>query len=257
AREVVDFSAGLTDVNKMLAEFWADGRDTTAPPGHWYRIALDAAVNEGLSVVDTVKVMFLVGSALNDAGVASWDAKRHYNFARPITMIQCGLGGETVDSWVGPYLGVGQVAASRWQPYQAATFVTPAFPGYVSGHSTFSAAASRALQLFFNNEEYRAPKCRLIREGQGLYERRIDVGEPGFVDGLTNVPNNGPRTPGYSPATDVVLCWERWEDAGLESGVSRFHGGIHIRADHDSGVVMGYQIADLAFQQSASHWGYK
>jgi len=257
AREIVGYSAGLTDVNKMLAEFWADGPDTTAPAGHWYRITLDTAVKERLSLVDTVKVMFLVGNALNDAGVASWDAKRFYNFVRPITMIQCGLRGETVESWVGPYQGVGEVPTSEWQPYQATTFVTPAFPGYVSGHSTFSAAASRALKLFFNDDEYRAPKCRLIPEGMGLYERRIDEGQPGFVKGLTNVPNNGLRTRGYSPATDVVLCWERWEDAGLESGISRFHGGIHIEADHVFGVEMGYQVADLAFQQCASYWGYK
>ncbi|CAD7700389.1 unnamed protein product, partial [Ostreobium quekettii] len=254
ARDIVDYSASLSDVPKMLAEFWADGPDTTAPPGHWYKIAMDACVNERLSLVETVKVLFLVGHALNDAGVASWDAKRHFDFIRPITMIQCGFGGQTVDAWAGPYLGVGTVFASQWQPYQATTFVTPAFPGYVSGHSTFSAAASLALEKYFGRE-YLAPKCHLIPEGVSLFERRIDAGKPGYIPGLTDVPNNGPRTKGYAPGTDVVLCWEHWKDAGLESGISRFHGGIHILADHVDGVDMGYQIAEMVFQRSLSYWG--
>ena len=33
----------------------------------------------------------------------------------------------------------------RWVPYQRPTFVTPAFPGFISGHSTFSRAAAEVL----------------------------------------------------------------------------------------------------------------
>jgi hypothetical protein len=35
--------------------------------------------------------------------------------------------------------------AKEWIPYQRRTFVTPAFPGYISGHSTFSRAAAEVL----------------------------------------------------------------------------------------------------------------
>ncbi|CAD7700392.1 unnamed protein product, partial [Ostreobium quekettii] len=255
AREIVEFSTFLSDVPKMLAEFWADGPDTTAPPGHWFRITLDSAVNERLSLENTVRLMFLMGNALNDAGVASWDAKAFFNSARPITMIQCGLSGETLDAWRGPYLGVGDIEASVWQPYQASTFVTPAFAGYVSGHSTFSAAAFRALELFYNTDEYLAPKCRLIPQGTSLYEGRIDAGMPGFIPGLTDIPNQGPRTQGFSPATDVVLCWQTWEASGLESGISRFPGGIHITEDHFDGVDIGVEIAELVFDQALTLWG--
>ena len=41
--------------------------------------------------------------------------------------------------------GVDWILAVDWMPYQRATFVTPAFPGYVSGHSTFSRAAAEVL----------------------------------------------------------------------------------------------------------------
>ena len=43
--------------------------------------------------------------------------------------------------------GVGWIRAIDWIPYQRRTFVTPAFPGYVSGHSTFSRAAAEVLTL--------------------------------------------------------------------------------------------------------------
>ena len=44
--------------------------------------------------------------------------------------------------------GVGWIRAVDWVPYQRATFVTPAFAGYVSGHSTFSRAAAEVMAAF-------------------------------------------------------------------------------------------------------------
>ncbi len=41
--------------------------------------------------------------------------------------------------------GVGWIRAVDWVPYQRPTFVTPAFAGYVSGHSTFSRAAAEVM----------------------------------------------------------------------------------------------------------------
>src|SRR5207245_11187036 len=35
---------------------------------------------------------------------------------------------------------VAWILGTTWMPYQLPTFVTPAFPGYVSGHSPFSRA---------------------------------------------------------------------------------------------------------------------
>ncbi|CAD7704523.1 unnamed protein product [Ostreobium quekettii] len=253
AREVAEFSANMTDVGKVLAEHWADGPDTTAPGGHWYRIAMEAAKNLGLGLYDTAKLLFLMGISQNDAGVAAWESKRHFDFARPITMIQCGLGDETLESWLGPYLGLGTLPASRWQPYQATTFVTPAFQGYVSGHSTFSGAGAGAMNRFVG-EEYVAPKCRRIEEGGSLFEGRVREGEPGYVEGMTDVPNNGPYSIGYAPATDVVLCWETWDEAAEESGISRLHGGIHIIADHIDGKAMGLKLADLVYEKAIQLW---
>lgn len=158
-----------------------------------------------IDIVDTVKVLFLVGAALNDAGVGAWSSKVSFDSVRPLQMIQCGFAGKEVDAWKGPYVGVGKIKASAWQPYQATTFVTPPFAGFVSGHSTFSAAAAGVLQEFFSGDDYLAPKCRKIPAGSSLFEGRIIEGEEGFVSGLTDVPNNGPKTTGQQRQTDRIF----------------------------------------------------
>ena len=40
-REVYDVSQRLTDEQRRIADFWADGAGTVTPPGHWNVIALD------------------------------------------------------------------------------------------------------------------------------------------------------------------------------------------------------------------------
>src|SRR5262249_45473967 len=44
--------------------------------------------------------------------------------------------------------GVRWIRAVEWVPYQKRTFVTPAFPGFASGHSTFSRAAAEVMAAF-------------------------------------------------------------------------------------------------------------
>lgn len=254
AWQVIEFSAKLNDGNKLIAEHWADGPDTTLPPGHMFHIAMGAAEKQGLNTFDTVKLYFLVGAALNDAGVGAWASKLKFDFTRPLQMIQCGFRGNRIQAWQGPYMGIGTIEASKWQPYQAETFVTPGFSGYVSGHSTFSAAAAGALINFFGTSEYLAPKCIKYEEGSSLFEGRINKGEKNYVEGMTDVPNQGPHTTGYVPATDVVLCWETFEEAAEDAGISRLHGGIHIIADHIDGNEMGFKIASIVYEKAKKLW---
>ena len=68
--------------------------------------------------------------------------------------------------------GVGWILAVDWVPYQRSTFVTPAFPGYVSGHSTFSRAAAEVMAAFTGDtyfpgglSEYTLPRERAAPRG--------------------------------------------------------------------------------------------
>jgi hypothetical protein len=122
-------------------------------------------------------------------------------------------GGEPADPET-QYTGSRWILAGDWLPYQRSTFVTPAFAGYVSGHSTFSRAAAEVLAGF--------------------------TGDPYFPDGLGShfVPA-GALEFEAGPTTDVTLQWATYFDAADESGISRIYGGIHFPVDDGPGRMMG------------------
>ncbi|MBA3877683.1 MAG: hypothetical protein C0498_12300 [Anaerolinea sp.] len=112
--------------------------------------------------------------------------------------------------------GVGWILAVDWIPYQLPTFVTPAFAGYVSGHSTFSRAAAEVLTAFTGSEYF-----------------------PGGVSGYT-IPAGSLKFE-KGPTTDVRLEWATYFDAADQAGQSRLWGGIHIQADDFAGRRIGAQ----------------
>jgi ASPIC/UnbV protein/VCBS repeat protein/uncharacterized protein DUF6851 len=130
------------------------------------------------------------------------------------------IGEIAVRSWRGPppdpavRAGVGWVLASQWVTYQRATFVTPAFPGYVSGHSTFSRAAAEVMAAFTGSAYFPG----------GLFESRHPVGSLDLEQG---------------PSREVVLQAATYYDAADQAGVSRIFGGIHISEDDFAGRRIG------------------
>jgi hypothetical protein len=83
-----------------------------------------------------------------DAFITSWEATRFYDSSRPWTLVRHYHAGGRVFGWGGPGKGTVTLRASSWHPCSPANFVTPPFPGFVSGHSTVSAASARTLELF-------------------------------------------------------------------------------------------------------------
>jgi hypothetical protein len=112
------------------------------------------------------------------------------------------------------HAGVGWILAVDWVPYQLATFVTPAFAGYVSGHSTFSRAAAEVMTAFTGSPYFPG----------GLAEWTIPAGELQVELG---------------PTEDVTLQWASYYDAADQAGLSRLFGGIHISPDDFEGRKMG------------------
>lgn len=128
------------------------------------------------------------------------------------------------------YRGAQWVLASRWQPYQKNTFVTPAFAGFVSGHSTFSRAAAEVLAAF--------------------------TGSPYFPGGLGEfiAPANQYLTFELGPTTDVRLQWATYFDAADQAGQSRLWGGIHIGADDFQGRIAGAQVGQAAYAKALQYF---
>jgi hypothetical protein len=118
--------------------------------------------------------------------------------------------------------GVGWILAVDWVPWQLATFVTPAFAGYVSGHSTFSRAAAEVMTGF--------------------------TGSPYFPGGLAEGTISARELPvELGPTEDVTLQWASYYDAADQAGLSRLFGGIHISPDDFEGRKTGSQCGKDAW----------
>ncbi|MFL5680077.1 MAG: hypothetical protein ACJ77B_05700, partial [Chloroflexota bacterium] len=118
--------------------------------------------------------------------------------------------------------GARWMLAGDWVPYQLPTFVTPSFPAFVSGHSTFSRAAAEVLTGFTGSEYF-----------------------PGGVSGYTITA--GSLKFEHGPTTDIRLEWATYYDAADQAGQSRLLGGIHIQADDFTGRIIGSQCGKEAW----------
>ncbi len=187
-----------TAAQSQIALFWADGAGTSTPPGHWIEIAIDISEQQHLTRIQNARLFALLGIAIADAGIAAWDAKYAYSNWRPVTAIQ------HADQDGNP----ATTADPAWQPF----ITTPPFPAYISGHSTFSAAAARVLAHFFG------------------------------TDNVTFTTGSG-GTPG------VERTFQSFSQAAAEAGQSRIYGGIHWQFDNQAGLATGRKIGDLVFFQ--------
>ena len=118
--------------------------------------------------------------------------------------------------------GVRWVLATTFVPYQLPTFVTPAFPGYASGHSSFSRAGAEVLTAFTGSEYF-----------------------PGGVSGYTIKAGSLKFEKG--PTTDIRLEWATYYDASDQAGQSRLWGGIHVQADDFIGRRIGSACGTAAW----------
>jgi hypothetical protein len=87
-----------------------------------------------------------------------------------------------------------------------------------------------------------------VAAGASTVEPRIDSGA-GFVANVTNVPNRGPGTPGFSPASDVTLTWATWSGAAKEAGRSQIWGGIHFNVDVADALKAGRRVGSIAYKR--------
>ncbi len=186
-------STNRTAEQTLIARFWSDFSYTVTPPGHWNQFAQNISTNFGLSLAQNARLFALLNIAMADAGIACWDAKYEYNSWRPITAIQeADLDGNP-----------DTVADPNWLPL----LTTPSFPEYVSGHSTFSGAASTALALFLGS-------------------------------------NNVPFTVGSDALPGVTRSYSSLSGAAEEIGLSRIYGGIHFLSADLDGLATGRAIGN-------------
>src|SRR5437667_1643914 len=220
AEQILHYSARLTDREKAIAEYWADGPNSELPPGHWMLFGQFVSRRDGHTLDQDVKMFFALANAVFDAGIVAWDCKRAYDYVRPVTAVHFLFAGKRIRAWAGPNRGTRVIDGADWEPYQPRTFVTPPFPEFISGHSTFSAAAAEILKSFTGSDVFGASTT--VHAGSSKVE------------------------PGAVPAADVMLSWATFSDAAAQAGISRRYGGIHfVPGDlqgRRSGRLVGAQV---------------
>lgn len=232
--ECIAMNASLDPDQKALVEFMRDGPRSTGQSGHWMRFAQDVSVRDGLGLDGDVKLFFAVAVTAMDAFIASWDAKRFYDSSRPWTLVRHLYEGQEVRGWGGPGKGTVTLMGDDWHPYSPSTFITPPFPGYVSGHSTVSAACAKMLELFTGSDRFGVLEERVAGE---LTEEGAPCEEMQQVDGRFTMPD------GETLTCDVAIPMETFSQAAELAGISRVLGGYHIQADNVAGLELGRDVA--------------
>jgi hypothetical protein len=223
ALDIVAVSANLTEPQKAMAEYWADGPSSEFPPGHWALFGQVVSLRDQHSLDDDAKLFLALSNANLDAGILAWGIKRDYDSVRPITAIQELFRGQRIRAWAGPYQGTRWINGEDWTPYQAACFVSPAFAEFVSGHSTFSAASAEVLATFTGSDAFG-------------YGDRFQDSEVEYID------------------KPVELTWATFSEAADEAGMSRRYGGIHFAPGDVVGRELGREVGVRVWEKSAGFW---
>ena len=238
AERVVEASAELTDEHKLIAEFWEDGAGTSFPPGNAMIQAQFVSAREDHSQAEDAAFFMAMGNAQLDAGIAAWDAKKHFDYARPVRVIRelgrlgligtpgvdelTGEQGNVIQAWGGPDLGTRTILAENWLPYQPpGGDPSPPFAEYVSGHSTFSAAGAEILRLFSRSDVFGGAVT--FRPGESRFEDT-------------------------TPTDELTLRWDTFTEAADQSGISRIYGGIHFDDGNENGLALGRAVARETFE---------
>jgi hypothetical protein len=160
---------------------------------------------------------------------SSATGQRHHALAKYVGRIAINAWGGTPNDPSTETAGARWMLATAWVPYQLPSFVTPSFPGYASGHSTFSRAAAEVLTAFTGSPYFPS--------GLGSYTR--DVDSLAFERG---------------PTAPIMLEWATYFDAADQAGQSRLFGGIHIQADDFTGRMLGSQCGIAAYSLALEYF---
>lgn len=240
AEDIVAASADLTTEQKVIAEFWEDGKGTSFPPGTWMTFAQFVSARDDNTLDEDAQLFFAMSNAVFDAGTATWRAKAVEDYARPVAAIrdlgELGLIGEwgtdylgnegyVIDAYAGDGLGTQTILAENFITYQNPDLdPSPPFAEYTSGHSAFSAAGAEVLEQF---------------TGSDIFGGEVEID---FLIFETEQPD-----------TPVTLEWLTFDEAADEGGISRIYGGIHFDDGDLNGRALGTEIGANVFEHAQTY----
>ena len=284
-----------SDYGRILAEFWADGPSSETPPGHWNTVANYVTDHdlfekrfggEGEILSDLewdVKLYFAMNAAVSDAAIACWDAKRKYDYVRPITMIRyMGGKGQSSDP-SGPSYHVDGLPLKPGL-VEVITFDTTAegqrhsnlkgyegeialycWTGIPENPNTDFGGVDwiRAVDWMpYQRDTFVTPPFGAYTSGHSTFSRAgaeiltAITGDPYFPGGISSFTAKANEFLEFErgPEEDITLTWATYYDAADEAGISRLYGGIHVWADDLNGRIMGAEIGKAAFSKALTYF---
>jgi hypothetical protein len=237
--DVIRISECLSDEQKLIAEYWAGMHEQkfpsdtcepqydrwVTPPAQCCRIARFIARKHRCANSNVIKFFFALSNALLDASIAVWDAKRHYEYARPVSVIRAVKDNVKIKAWAGRCRGPEEMKGEGWKPYLLAT---PPFPEFPSGHSTFSHATATIIESFFLDGAY--------------------------GDSVTFKPHSSVIEPDCTPQSEVRLEWPTVRHAAEQAGRSRLYAGIHFEDGDMAGRELGRKVAGCVWNKARRYW---
>jgi len=243
----------FSDTEKIKAEFWAGGPRTITPPGQfmwlWRQHALAFSISQQKGYgYDALFYSGLdVAIHLFEMGRVSWGIKLQYVQARPLQDIRRDYATTDISGWkttrdpsTGDLLPAADVSGSLWLPYQDATFVTPPFPDFISGHSSYSQVFALVMSGWFGATIPTSPPTTAtdlpivspIFQGAQTQPFGVFVVSPGASQ----------TQPGLVPDSPVTISFGSWEAIAESAGLSRQWGGIHAQSAHLGGRAAAVSV---------------
>jgi membrane-associated phospholipid phosphatase len=123
----VPHSSAASIDQQLTGWFW-----NGAIQNYWNEIAQNAAIEHGLTTLQSSRLFAALNISLADTVIAMYDAKYTYEFWRPVTAIR-------------------STGSGDWFPETKNTAADPSYPG---AHAAISSAAATVLASYFGSDQF-------------------------------------------------------------------------------------------------------
>jgi hypothetical protein len=274
------------DYGRVVAEFWADGPNSTTPPGHWFEIYNELRhhplfenkwMGEGpeLNALEfDVKFYFTIGGAMHDAAIAAWSIKGYHDYLRPVSAVRymCEMGQCTnpaganfhaagiplVPGYIEQVEAGDALAGANDENVGKIKLYTWRGPDYIDDPEADFAGTGWILGENwwpYQRPSFVSPPFAGFISGHSTYSRTaaeiftLITGSEYFPGGMSNfeAPQNDFLEFEVGPSETVFLQWATYRDASDQCSLSRIWGGIHPPADDVPGRLIGMELGPQAF----------